>query len=122
MAESESKGGWWKPYNVSGTIHCGDRHGELISVVGEILGTEEMAIIGYSTGATTVGGKTDRARFQATGIDVLEFYAEVSGEHAQWLAFGRELEERLTLAEFPCSITVHNETINRASPQPKQGA
>jgi hypothetical protein len=102
----------WKPYNVSGTIHVGDDINDLFCTALEVLQTEEIAVIGHYTGATTVGGRSQRAWFQSTGFDLHEFHALVAGERDQWLAFAADLEACLDRQGLPYNVTVHEKIVN----------
>jgi hypothetical protein len=132
--------GWWKPYNVSGTIHVESRKDELCGVVREVLRanyvylirrlTGEMANVtiisrrrtravtvptepeGEMANVTTIQANSGLGFFISSGFELHEFYVHVKGTHSEWERFANQFEEALAFANFPYSIMVHDQIIN----------
>jgi hypothetical protein len=98
---------WHRRYNVSGTIHCGDRVEDWCKVLRGVLQTEEVGTIGHYTGAVSALASSPVADVVSCGFEVHEFWALAPGERAAWLRFTVALESALTAAGLPYSLAVH---------------
>src|SRR4051812_26964162 len=103
---------WHKPYNISGTIHCENRLGELCELLGALLQTTNVGIIGHFTGATTVAASSPIALVLTSGFDLHDVYVLVPGDPENWTRFGNRLEQELLRLGFPFSLVVHPITVN----------
>jgi hypothetical protein len=104
---------WHRRYNVSGTVHCGDRVEDWCRVLRGVLQTEEVGRIGHFTGAVSVLASSLVADVVSCGFDLHEFWALASGERADWLRFAATLESALTAAALPYSLVVHDSVLVR---------
>ncbi len=109
---------WHKPYNVSGTIHCGGRYEgwtrvsmgrveDWCGVLRAILRTDNVGTVSHFTGAVSVFGSSPVASVVSCGFEVHDFWALVPGGRAEWERFGRSLECALTSAGLPFALLVH---------------
>ncbi len=104
--------GWWKPYNVSGTILIGNRLTTMCTLLRELLKTDQVERVEHFTGATTIACQSEIAEFISTGFERHEFYAHVFGIEVCWKRFAEDLEGGFLFANFPYSIVVHDQIIN----------
>ena len=102
----------WKPHNITGTIHCGNREKELCNVIGQLLDTNSTLVIGHYTGAMSVVGDNDSVLFMSCGFEVHDFWVLVQGEGPAWIEFANRLEVALNCANFPFTIRVHDYVVN----------
>lgn len=110
--------GWHKPHNISGTIHCGDRIGDMCSLYRHLIGSNDVGAIGHYTGAVSIYGASPVVTFITTGFDVHEAYFYVQGERRQWPSFAERLEEELDFNNVPYSLVVHEKSATH-SPTPE---
>lgn len=103
---------WHKPHNISGTIHCGDRLDDVCDIYREILGSDEIDLIGHFTGAVSVYGQAPHVTFITTGFDIHDAFFFVQGDRSAWLAFAAKLELAFDHTAIPYSLRVHNVTAN----------
>jgi hypothetical protein len=101
---------WYKAFNITGTVHCGQRLEEWCDLLRSLIQTE-VCVMGHMTGAITIGAESPIANFLSTGHDVHQFLFFVLGEHDAWVRFGQKLEESLTHHAFPFSLTVYEKLM-----------
>jgi hypothetical protein len=109
---------WHKPYNISGTVHCGGRYNgwarvsmgrveDWCGVLRAVLQTENVGIVSHFTGAISVFGSSPVASVVSSGFEVHDFWALVPGGRGEWECFGSELECALSSAGLPFALLVH---------------
>jgi hypothetical protein len=105
--------GWHRRYNVSGTVHCGDRVEDWCRVLRAVLRTDQVGAIGHSTGAVSVFASSPVADVVSCGFEVHELWALVPGDRADGLRFAAALESALSAVELPYSVVVHEGVLVR---------
>ncbi len=103
---------WYKAFNITGTVQCGERLDEWCALLNEVLKTDNVGIIGHFTGANTVCAGSNFGYLISTGFDIHDFLGYVPGEHGAWLQFGQTLEAALRDHGFPYSLVVHECIMN----------
>jgi hypothetical protein len=112
---------WHKPYNISGTVHCGGRYDgwarvsigrveDWCGVLRAVLRTDNVGIVSHFTGAISVFGSSLVASVVSSGFEVHDFWALVPGGRAEWECFASELESGLSCVSIPFALLVH-ETV-----------
>jgi hypothetical protein len=105
---------WHRRYNVSGTVHLGERVEDWCRVLRGVLRTEEVGTLGHFTGAVSVLAFSPVADVVSCGFEVHEFLALAHGEGKQWLRFAAALESALTTAALPYALVVHDRLLARS--------
>ena len=104
---------WHKPYNISGTIQCGDRLDDICDIYREITKSDDVGLIGHFTGAISVYGQSPTVTFMTGGFDVHDAYFFVQGDRSNWLAFASKLGAALNRNAISHSLRVHAVTENQ---------
>lgn len=110
---------WDRRYNVSGAIVFGGHHKNGVAthatsvddwcgVLRCVLQTDLVGMIGHFTGAVSVYASAPAASVVSSGFDEHDFWAMVSGERAQWIAFATSLQSALRVAEIRHSVSVQD--------------
>lgn len=73
---------WHRRFNVSGTIHPGDRVEDWCGVLRRLLHTDEVSTIGHFTGAVSVYASSAVADVVSCGFEVHEVWALAPGERS----------------------------------------
>ncbi len=103
---------WHRRYNVSGTVHCGNRLDRWCAILRDVLAVDDVSFISHMTGDDSIIVLSTVADVASSGNDVHFIHAYVHGEHPTWIRFVAAMKAALYKNNMECSLTAHDSVEN----------